>query len=117
VQTTRRMSADGDWYAVRCFFLNERQGSRVYEERITLWRANSADKAIEKAEAEAGEYAIEIPDWETTPYLNFAQAYRLSSSRATSRTGRAWLNTSTQTYDLRRGSMPCAARGSVTATR
>jgi hypothetical protein len=69
--------SNGEWYAVRCVFLDEQRGSRIYEERITLWRASSLNEAIEKAEAEAEEYAIAIPDREPTPYLNFAQAYRL----------------------------------------
>ena len=40
------------WYAVRCHFEWRGPGRRkahVYEERITLWRADSADEAIEKA--------------------------------------------------------------------
>jgi hypothetical protein len=48
----------------------------VYEERITLWLAASAEDAIERAEAEALEYAgsiAESPD----SYLGIAQSYRL----------------------------------------
>ncbi|WP_344177249.1 hypothetical protein [Kribbella lupini] len=48
----------------------------MYEERITLWRAASAEDAIERAEAEALEYAgsvVESPD----SYLGMAQSYQL----------------------------------------
>jgi hypothetical protein len=68
------------WYAVRCIFrcgrLSKLAG-RAFEERITLWRADSFDHAIERAEAEAREYATTIigsPD----AYLGLAQAYQLS---------------------------------------
>lgn len=69
--------SDGHWYAVRCVFLNERREDRLYEERITLWRAGSMDEAIAKAEAEAQEYAVSIPDWDPTPYIKLAQGYHL----------------------------------------
>ena len=67
------------WYAVRCIFRcgwPPKLAGRAYEERITLWRADSFDHAIERAEAEAREYATTItgsPD----AYLGLAQAYRL----------------------------------------
>lgn len=48
----------------------------TYEERITLWRAASADEAIARAEEEAEEYAAGI---EETPvvYLGLAQCFHL----------------------------------------
>lgn len=49
---------------------------KTYEERITLWRARSADEAIARAEAEAQEYAGEIDDHPST-YLDLAQSFRL----------------------------------------
>ncbi|MFJ1704447.1 hypothetical protein [Kitasatospora sp. NPDC088346] len=60
------------WYGVRCVF---RWDSRpqAYEERITLWYADSIDRAIELAEAEAGEYAA----GGGFEYLAIAQAYRM----------------------------------------
>ena len=51
------------WYSVKCLFhhptrraLDERY---LYEERITLWKANSIEEAHAKAEAEARRYAAE----------------------------------------------------------
>lgn len=63
------------WYAVRCLFhfpWGDPPG--VYEERITLWRASSADEAIRRAEAEASEY-IEGSDGR---YVGLAQSYHLA---------------------------------------
>ena len=54
------------WYAVRCLFEStwpaiEKAGpSHHYEERITLWRAESVDEAVALAEAEAEDYANAI---------------------------------------------------------
>ena len=42
-----------------------------------MWRADSFDHAIERAESEAREYATSITDSPDT-YLSLAQAYRLS---------------------------------------
>lgn len=67
------------WISVRCIFHTERQGSRFYEERITLWRATSMDDAIERAEAEAHEYARDTSsENDTTVYAGLAQAYLLA---------------------------------------
>ncbi|WP_427894622.1 DUF4288 domain-containing protein [Kribbella sp. GL6] len=69
-----------DWYAVRCIFRfvdREASAATMYEERITLWRADSFDPAVERAEREAGEYASTIagsPD----AYVGLAQAYRFA---------------------------------------
>jgi hypothetical protein len=67
------------WYAVRCIFrdLDPQDafgigpGEASYEERITLWRAESFDHAIELAEAEAAEYGGMVD----SEYLGIAQAY------------------------------------------
>jgi hypothetical protein len=70
------------WYAVRCVFRcgwPPKFAGRAFEERITLWRADPFDHAIERAEAEAREYASSISDSPDT-YLSFAQAYRLSDA-------------------------------------
>jgi hypothetical protein len=67
------------WFAVRCVFAvgwpPEAVGE-TYEERITLWRAPSAEEAIARAEAEAVEYAAVIEDGPST-YTGLAQCYRL----------------------------------------
>lgn len=67
------------WYSVRCVFAvgwpPEAVGG-TYEERITLWRAASAEEAIARAETEAKEYAATIDDWPST-YTGLAQCYQL----------------------------------------
>lgn len=66
-----------EWYAVRCVFVKDLDAEESeafrYEERITLWRARSAEEAIALAEAEADQYckANEV----RRPSL--AQAYHL----------------------------------------
>lgn len=77
-------NGDSGWYSVRCVFRDETgkpwgppdlsSGESVYEERITLWRADSADEAIERAEEEAHEYASRLE----VEYLGIAQSYRLA---------------------------------------
>ena len=62
-----------DWYAVRCVFRGTKEPT-FYEERVTLWRAGSFEDAIERAEAEAGEYT----DVLSLRYLGLAQAYKLA---------------------------------------
>jgi hypothetical protein len=49
----------------------------LYEERITLWEAESLDAAIEMAEQEAKSYASGADE-----FLNFSQAFALSESIA-----------------------------------
>lgn len=68
----------GDWFAVRCIFAfgPETSPGGIYEERITLWRAKSADAAIARAEAEALEYGASIEESPST-YTGLAQCYRL----------------------------------------
>ena len=66
-----------DWFAVRCIIDHgqddERKG-HAYEERITLWRAASFDEAMERAEAEAIEYAAILTDVRVT---DLVQAFKL----------------------------------------
>ena len=73
------MAEQVDWYAVRCVFAVSNPpatGGNTYEERITLWRALSAEKAIERAEVEAAQYAAASEDTPDT-FLGFSQSYRL----------------------------------------
>ena len=75
--------ASSGWFAVRCLFRNgwpapapDDPPGHHYEERITIWRANSADEAIAKAEAEAEDYAgaiIEAP----SEFLGLSQSFEL----------------------------------------
>jgi hypothetical protein len=68
------------WYAVRCVFRTAWMGDdgdpapdeNLYEERITLWQATTAEEAIALAEEEAQEYAADEDE-----YLELAQAFRL----------------------------------------
>ena len=57
------------WYGVRCVL--KWRNHPDYEERITVWRAESIDDAIELAEREAETYAADIG----FDYLGLAQAY------------------------------------------
>jgi hypothetical protein len=61
------------WYGVRCIF--KWRDRPEYEERVTVWRATSFEAAVERAEAEANEYAADI-DFE---YLGLAQAFDLKA--------------------------------------
>jgi hypothetical protein len=61
------------WYSVRCLFKLASGASATYEERITLWRASSPEKAVTLAETEAGEYAADV----ASEYLGFAQVYSM----------------------------------------
>jgi hypothetical protein len=63
-------------FSVRCLFRwPTRNGSDAitYEERITLWTAESADDAISMAEAEAKAYAV-ANEFE---FLNLCQCYAM----------------------------------------
>jgi len=66
------------WYAVRSVFETPADGGEsAYEERITLWVAGTVDEALEKAAAEASEYA----EFAGATYLaGFAQAYHLADA-------------------------------------
>ncbi|WP_131737431.1 hypothetical protein [Actinomadura roseirufa] len=59
------------WYGVRCVFRWLNEDERLYEEKVTVWRASSFQEAIAKAESEAREYAKATHG----QYLDFAQAY------------------------------------------
>lgn len=59
-----------DWFAVRHVVANE--GS--FEERITLWLAASAEKAIARAESEVAEYTDAVGG----RALGLFQSYRLA---------------------------------------
>jgi hypothetical protein len=63
------------WFGVRCIFRWPDQ--QTYEERLTLWQADSLDQAIEKAETEAQRYAQQL----RTEYLDIAQAYWIGAER------------------------------------
>ncbi|MEV8371592.1 DUF4288 domain-containing protein [Kribbella sp. NPDC056861] len=68
------------WYSVRCVFQLDggRDDRSPYEERITLWRADDFDTAIELAENEALDY-IEDMGW---TYLGLAQCFYLGDDVA-----------------------------------
>jgi hypothetical protein len=71
------MSPEADeWYGVRCVFQWTQRETRPYEERITLWRAESLDAAIELAEDDAREYAENLG----ATYLGLAQAYAIKET-------------------------------------
>lgn len=63
-------------FSVRCIFRwNSRAAQKLrhlYEERITLWHADSLEQAIEFAEIEAAEYSDD-----SCEFLGFCQAYAL----------------------------------------
>lgn len=54
----------------------------MFEERITVWLADSFDHAIAQAEEEAREYADAIE----AEYLDFAQAFHLATAELSSGT-------------------------------
>src|SRR5437588_2682084 len=77
----RCLMSAADWYGVRCVFAYGRGSSarasdeRIgYEERVTVWRAETFDNAIAKAEAEAEGYASDVD----AEYVGLAQAYRMA---------------------------------------
>jgi hypothetical protein len=57
-----------EWFGVRCVFADP---EGTYEERVTLWQADSFDEAVLLAESEATEYAADVG----SVFLGFAQAY------------------------------------------
>jgi hypothetical protein len=63
------------WFTVRCIFQlkSDAEADFSYEERLTLWRAESIDDAIRLAEAEASDYETE----NGSEYLGMAQAFHL----------------------------------------
>jgi hypothetical protein len=67
-----------DWYGVRTLFEHEdsKQGlDRLYEERLVLVRAKSADEALTKGEEEAKQYARTL---DRTAYLGFVEVFELN---------------------------------------
>ncbi|MFF4813890.1 hypothetical protein ACFY2K_04830 [Kitasatospora sp. NPDC001309] len=60
---------------MRCVFRWEASGGRCYEERLTLWRAESTEEAIARADEEARRYASD----NGVRHLDFAQSYRLAT--------------------------------------
>jgi hypothetical protein len=61
-----------EWFAVRCVFRTS-PNDGFFEERVTLWRADSFDAAVERAEEEARRYAADL----AMRFLGLAQAYML----------------------------------------
>jgi hypothetical protein len=63
-------------FSVRCLFRwqprHDQRAKHLYEERITLWRAETIDQAIELAEQNAMAYASDGEE-----FLGFSQAYAL----------------------------------------
>jgi len=70
---------ESGYFAVRCVFRHTSgaEDEYLYEERITLWSAESFDEAIAKAEAEALDYAAAL-DSPPSSYVGLAQAYKLA---------------------------------------
>lgn len=71
------MPSESSWFAVRCVFLHGEVSDGedgTYEERITLWNVPSAELAIERAEAEAEEYVVDLQGVNS---LGLAQSYEL----------------------------------------
>ena len=67
-------SAEPQWYAVRCVFqLPSDDDGFAYEERLTLWRAQSSDEAIALAETEAAVYVVPLD----ATYIGLAQSFHL----------------------------------------
>lgn len=64
------------WFSVRCLFAFEgaSTGRSNFEERVTLWRAESFEAAIAMAELDAVDYAENVGG----RYLGLAQAYHLA---------------------------------------
>ncbi|WP_062288707.1 DUF4288 domain-containing protein [Demequina phytophila] len=69
-----------EWYSVRCVFrFPDIEGRHIYEERITLWRAETAEQAIDLADDEARDYVDRLDSEDSHPeYLGLAQSYRLA---------------------------------------
>ena len=74
---------ESEWFSVRCIFRARsnkpwgpqhlKPGESAYEERITLWQAESADEAIRLAEDDARIYETQIE----VEYVGLAQSNRL----------------------------------------
>ena len=66
------------FFSTRCIFRWTKYEKQPYEERITLWQANSMDEAIVLGEKEAVRYAEELG----FQYIGYCQAYRVSDEDA-----------------------------------
>ncbi len=71
------------WFAVRCVLAltpepddSAVNGTRPYEERLTLWFADSAEEAIELAESETREYLAAVDELDDAGPL-VSQSYEL----------------------------------------
>lgn len=73
---TTETSLSKKWFGVKTLYSfqgkNLTPGLNCYEERITIWQANSFEDAIEKASKEAQKYAEG-----TGIYLGFCQAFEM----------------------------------------
>jgi len=65
------------WYSVRCLLRTD-GAEGLFEERITLWEADSFKSAVQRAEHDAQEYATSLG----MRYLGLAQAYELPDDPA-----------------------------------
>lgn len=72
IDKTAPESRQPEWYAVRCLF--HHVDLATYEERITLWSADSFEVALRRAEDEAVEYAQNL---EQVQFAGLAQAFHL----------------------------------------
>ncbi len=71
--------AQTKWYAVRCLFQSPQAEGYSYEERVTLWNADSFAQAVALADTEALQYATDVSDKTSrTEYAGLAQSYWLT---------------------------------------
>jgi hypothetical protein len=66
-------SVNSPWHTVRCVFRSSSDDGFAYEERLTLWLADSMDQAITLGQGEAAECASAVEN----EYIGLAQAYQL----------------------------------------
>jgi hypothetical protein len=66
--------SDGKWWSVRLIFRVLGAEDYAYEERVTLWHAETMSDAIETAEAEGREYSV-AGDEQLFEYTGLAQAF------------------------------------------
>lgn len=69
-----------EWFAVRSLLRHQfAASSDTYEERITLWCADTPDSALALAEDEAREHASILSTADSpTEYVDFGQCYHLA---------------------------------------
>jgi hypothetical protein len=101
-----------NWYGVRSVYLHA--GIGVFEERVTIWRASTAEQAIALAEAESSEYCAGLDD---VSYVGFAESFTMydapgngaevfSLMRQSSLSAEAYVTTFYDTGDERRAGGP-----------